>query len=458
MFTGKGVMEKIRITAVEKTISKSIIETFDTMLSMDLVKVGKVADPGLDEHRLVGAVHYAGEVVGTMSLHVSQEFARLITMSMLGIEENELDSDEEIKDVLGELTNIVSGNLKSDFLDADLSCVISTPSLTRGSDFTIEPGKMGEMHQWIYRHKNYDILIEISLKEDLGAKVQIAGLEQLSSDEIIQKINSVDVPTTVINAVIDVFYTMLSMETESIPEVPPDFRELKRIVATVSFAGDVDGMFNIQVNEDFARVMTTSMLGIEDDEIGEIEEVFDVMREMSNIIGGNLKSAFVDAGLSCALSTPAITNGRDFSVEALNIIKTQRFLFNCAGNTVIIDAGIKKEEWEQDTPQDSEEAPDSSEESQSEDEAEDEFRNLELILGIPLEVTVELGRTQKRVNDLLKMGQGSVVGLNQLDGEPVDLLVNDTLIAKGEVLVEGEKYGIRIVEVVSRQERLKSLQ
>jgi flagellar motor switch protein FliN/FliY len=68
-----------------------------------------------------------------------------------------------------------------------------------------------------------------------------------------------------------------------------------------------------------------------------------------------------------------------------------------------------------------------------------------------------LGRTKRRVQELLKMGQGYVVGLNQLEGEPVDILVNETLVAKGEVLVEKEKYGIRIVEVVSRAERVKSL-
>ena len=78
-------------------------------------------------------------------------------------------------------------------------------------------------------------------------------------------------------------------------------------------------------------------------------------------------------------------------------------------------------------------------------------------MDIPLDVTVELGRTTTKINKLLKLGGGSVVSLNQLEGEPVDLLVNDTLIAKGEVLVENEKYGIRIVEVVSRIERVKSL-
>ena len=451
-------MEKIRITAVEKTITNCMIETFDTMLAMDLNQVGKSTDPGLNEQRLVGAVHYAGEVVGTMSLHVSQEFATLITTSMLGIEASEIDSMEEVKDVLGELANIISGNLKSDFLDNDLACVISTPSITRGSDFKVEASKMGDLNRWIYRYKKYEIIVEISLKEDIGAKAEIAGIAQLESAEILSKINSVDIPTTVINAVIDVFYTMLSMETENIPEVPEGFREDKRTVGTVSFAGDVQGLFNIQVNDDFARTMTAAMLGMDESEIESEEEIFDVMRELSNIIGGNLKSAFVDVGLSCMLSTPAITNGKDFRVESLNIIKTQRFLFSCGGNTVIVDAGIKKDELDLPVGAGSQQADARKVDAavSSEDEEVEQWRNLDLIMEIPLELTVELGRTSKRIYDVLKLNQGAVVDLVQLEDEPVDLLVNDTLIAKGEVVVEKEKYGIRIVEVVSRMERVNS--
>ena len=450
-------MEKIRISAVEKAINLAITDTFKTMLSMDLSKVGKVSDPGLDDQRYVAAVNFGGEVVGTLGLHASREFAYLIAGTMLGMESSELD-EEEVKDVLGELSNIVSGNLKSDFLDAELACVISTPAITRGSDFRIESGKVGEYHQWIYRHKTYEILIEIDIKEDLGAKKDIFSSGKLSSEEIREKINSVDVGTTVINSVIDVFYTMLSMEIESIQEVPADFREEKRTVGTVSFAGDVHGLFNIQVNDTFARKMAAAMLGIEEDEIGDEEEVFDVIRELSNIIGGNLKSSFVDVGLSCVLSTPAVTNGLDFRVEALNIIKIQRFLFHVQGHTIIVDAGIKKDADEQQTQDDDGPEEPAREINRQQSEGDDEgLRNLDLIMEIPLEVTVELGRTKKRVQELLKMGHGSVVGLVQLEGEPVNLLVNDTLIAKGEVMVEKEKYGIRIVEVVSRSERVRSL-
>jgi flagellar motor switch protein FliN/FliY len=349
-----------------------------------------------------------------------------------------------------------NGSGQSDFLDADLACVISTPSITRGSDFKIEASNIGEYHQWIYRHQANEMIIEITLKEDLGAKADIAGMDSLTHDEVRDKINTVDVPTTVINAVIDVFYTMLSMEIESIQEVPAGFREDKRTVGNVSFAGDVHGMFNIQVNDDFARTMTAAMLGMQEDEIESEEEVFDVIREMSNIIGGNLKSSFVDVGLSCVLSTPSITNGIDFKVEALNIINTQRFLFQVDNQTIIVDAGIKKDTAQQDAEDDLADGHSAAEDGGAPEE-QSEFPNLDLIMEIPLELTVELGRTTVKINKLLKMGNGAVVGLNQLEGEPVDLMVNDTLIAKGEVLVENEKYGIRIVEVVSRTERVKSL-
>lgn len=450
-------MEKIRITAVEKTIHKATVDTFGTMLSLDLARVGKKTDPGLDDSRFVSSVHYAGEVVGTLSLHISREFADIVASTMMGLEEGENCGEEELKDVLGELANIISGNLKSDFLDADLACVISTPSITRGSIFTIEATNVGEFHQWIYRHDKHELLVEISLKEDIGAKADIAGMDKLSSDEVRQKINSVDVPTTVINAVIDVYYTMLSMEIESIREVPPGFREDQRTVGNVSFAGDVHGMFNIQVNDDFARTMTAAMLGMDESEIESEEEVFDVLREMSNIIGGNLKSAFVDAGLSCVLSTPSITHGLDFRVEALNIIDIQRFLFKVNDQTIIVDAGIKKDDYVETVDEDRAEVAGGGDGTGDDTREDDGYQNIDLILEIPLEVTVELGRTKARIQDLLKMGRGSVVGLAQLEGEPVDLLVNDTLIAKGEVLVEKEKYGIRIVDVVSRTERVKSL-
>jgi flagellar motor switch protein FliN len=84
-------------------------------------------------------------------------------------------------------------------------------------------------------------------------------------------------------------------------------------------------------------------------------------------------------------------------------------------------------------------------------------RNLTLILDIPLRVAVELGRTKMVVNDLLNLGQGSVIELNKLAGEPMEVLVNDKLVARGEAVVVNEKFGVRLTDIISPSERVEQL-
>jgi len=84
--------------------------------------------------------------------------------------------------------------------------------------------------------------------------------------------------------------------------------------------------------------------------------------------------------------------------------------------------------------------------------------NIDLIMDVPLQVTVELGRTRKLIRDILELAPGSVVELDKLAGEPVDILVNGKLIAKGEVVVIDENFGVRITDIISPLERTYSLQ
>ncbi len=84
-------------------------------------------------------------------------------------------------------------------------------------------------------------------------------------------------------------------------------------------------------------------------------------------------------------------------------------------------------------------------------------RNLQMILDIPLRVTVELGRTKMPVSDLLNLTQGSVIELNKLAGEPMEVLVNDKLIARGEAVVVNEKFGVRLTDIISPSERVEQL-
>jgi len=84
--------------------------------------------------------------------------------------------------------------------------------------------------------------------------------------------------------------------------------------------------------------------------------------------------------------------------------------------------------------------------------------NLETILDIPVLLSVEIGQTKISIKNLLQLNQGSVVELERLAGEPLDVKVNSTLVAHGEIVVVNEKYGIRLTDIVSAQERVKKLQ
>ncbi len=84
-------------------------------------------------------------------------------------------------------------------------------------------------------------------------------------------------------------------------------------------------------------------------------------------------------------------------------------------------------------------------------------QNLDFILDIPLKVSVELGRAQVVIKDLLQLGQGSVLELDKLAGEPLEVLVNGKLVARGEVVVVNEKFGIRLTDIMSPLERIETL-
>jgi len=89
---------------------------------------------------------------------------------------------------------------------------------------------------------------------------------------------------------------------------------------------------------------------------------------------------------------------------------------------------------------------------------EDEEVNLDLILDVPVTIAMEIGRTNISIRNLLKLSQGSVIELDRMAGEAMDVMVNGTLIAHGEVVVVNEKFGIRLTDVISASERIAKLQ
>jgi flagellar motor switch protein FliN/FliY len=96
-------------------------------------------------------------------------------------------------------------------------------------------------------------------------------------------------------------------------------------------------------------------------------------------------------------------------------------------------------------------------ESTDEMKPNSEIEKMELILDIPVAIAAEIGRTKMTIRNLLQLNQGGVIALDRLAGEPLDVLVNGTLVAHGEVVVVNEKFGIRLTDIVSKAERIKRL-
>ena len=137
-------------------------EVFDTMLSMELNE--QDAASLTDGNRIVGSVSLAGSVSGTVNIHVSDTFAAQITANMLGMELDEIESDEEVHDVIGELSNMIGGDLKSRLCDAGFVCELSIPSITSGRDFNIESKGWAVKESVCFQYQDHIALIEAFIK------------------------------------------------------------------------------------------------------------------------------------------------------------------------------------------------------------------------------------------------------------------------------------------------------
>lgn len=148
-----------------------------------------------------------------------------------------------------------------------------------------------------------------------------------------------DLPTFLRGATQDVFDTMLSMDLTE--RTHPDLPEGDRIVGSVSLAGSVSGTVNVHVSDRFACQITANMLGMAPEEIDGVEEVHDVIGELSNMIGGDLKSRLCDAGFDCELSIPSITSGKNFSIASKGWAVKEAVCFQYDNHIALIEAFIK---------------------------------------------------------------------------------------------------------------------
>ena len=492
-------MSAIENLDIQKRVTDSVIETCSTMLSLEVEPLAEEPPPGSDVHRMVATLNFAGNVTGIFNVQVTVDFGRVMAAALLDVEPDEVDLGTDVRDLLAEITNIVGGSLKSALNDDGQACVLSTPSITYGTNFTIKSLNMDRFERFVFRKDAHILVVEVGLKAVEGAD---AGIDFSTPDAMsripnvdLEKLNALDYKGKVCGSVIDVFETMFSLNLEAAETVSETALTGVRNVSSVCFAGDATGIVSIHVDTELSRRMAANMLGMEPEVIEGGSEIEDMLGELSNIVGGGLKSALTDTGLRCALSTPSVTTGSDFMIEALNLERYERFAFQTEGRTVFVEMGVKisdlakaaapvgreihykveapaagrdpaqgvgadpkhaaearKEPARPKPPA----APPSAAPAAEGAPAPEDF-GLDILVDIPVELTVELGRTKLPIHELLKLQPGSAVKLARLEGEPVDILANDVLIARGEVVVRNEKYGIRITEITSRANRLRGL-
>ena len=131
--------DTITVPSIRAYLSGHLADVFSTMLSMEAVPRPMTEPPHFPE-RVTGCVGFGGESAnGVVYLHLSAPFANRATAAMLGLPPEELSGEAEVNDVVGEVTNMLTGGLKSWLCDGGAPCAVSTPAIIRGASFTVEP-------------------------------------------------------------------------------------------------------------------------------------------------------------------------------------------------------------------------------------------------------------------------------------------------------------------------------
>ena len=126
------------IDQLDELVTQAVARAFDTMLNVQVLQDPNPSENGNGEPHVAGSVGFIGRLTGVVYIYTGANFARRITSQLLGIPESDIDSEEMVNDAIGELTNMVVGQIKSQLSDRGMPCVLTIPSIVRGSNFVVE--------------------------------------------------------------------------------------------------------------------------------------------------------------------------------------------------------------------------------------------------------------------------------------------------------------------------------
>jgi len=158
------------IEDLDELVTSAVTDLFSTMLGMRMVLAPLEPEVMNGEPHVAGAVGFIGRLTGVVYIYTTASFARHITGVLLGLTDAEVEGDEMINDAMGEMANMLVGQMKSRLSDRGMPCVLTIPSVVRGSQLSIEAITSTERHIFCYKAANYRILVEFLVKPLDAAK------------------------------------------------------------------------------------------------------------------------------------------------------------------------------------------------------------------------------------------------------------------------------------------------
>ena len=152
------------ISDLEGLVTTAVTELFSTMLGMNMLPAPLESGFGNGETHVAGAVGFVGRLSGMVYVFTTLSFARRITATFLGLEEAEVEGDEMINDAMGEMANMLVGHMKSRISDRGMPCVLTIPSVVRGSNFSVEATTSSEGHIYSFAAGTDRIFVQFLLK------------------------------------------------------------------------------------------------------------------------------------------------------------------------------------------------------------------------------------------------------------------------------------------------------
>jgi chemotaxis protein CheX len=152
------------ISDLEGLVTTAVTELFSTMLGMNMVPVPLETDLGNGETHIAGAVGFVGRLSGMVYVYTTLSFGRRITATLLGLQEEDIEGDEMINDAMGEMANMLVGHMKSRISDRGMPCVLTIPSVVRGSHFSVEAITSTEGHIYSFASGENRIFVQFLMK------------------------------------------------------------------------------------------------------------------------------------------------------------------------------------------------------------------------------------------------------------------------------------------------------